>query len=99
GAVWYSQRAEIHTIAEGEIKAMRQDPAAWQLQERDASYLFRDLDAQGVAAVGLTPGSVLVSARAGAKYYVADASGVLPRALYQRLDDKQDFELAVVDGR
>lgn len=95
---WGSPKIDNGGVLTQEIKAMRLDSAAWHQQERDASQLFAELDQQQVSAVGLTPGAVLVSTKSGDKYYVADAMGALPRALYQRLDAQQGFALAVVDG-
>ncbi len=93
-----SPKVNNESILTPEIKAMREDSAAWHQLERDASQLFTELDQGQVSAVGLTPGAVLVSTKSGDKYYVADALGVLPRVLYQRLDTQQGFALAVVDG-
>ncbi|MET0377768.1 MAG: AAA family ATPase, partial [Spongiibacteraceae bacterium] len=95
---WGSPKAGSESVLTQEIKTMRLDSKAWHQQERDASHLFAELDQQQVSAVGLTPGAVLVSTKSGDKYYVADAFGVLPRALYQRLDTQKGFALAVVDG-
>jgi cell division protease FtsH len=95
---WMAPATVNEVVLSPELKAMRLDTGAWHQREQDASHLFKDLDQKRVAAVGLTPGAVLVSTVDGGKYFVADAFGVLPRSLYQRLDSQSGFELAVVDG-
>ncbi len=87
------------TVFNAEIAAMRQDASPWLVRERDTSYLFSDIDRQGVTAVGLATGAVLVSAQSGEKYYVADTgTAALSRALYDRLNHNQNFALAIVSG-
>lgn len=92
------ERTETGSAFNAEILSMRSDAAPWRERERDASYLFGELDRQQVAAVGLTKDAVLVSDSNRDKYYVADAGGMLSRALYQRLDQKQGFALAIVSS-
>lgn len=93
---WLSAPDTVQAVLNREISAMRQDAAPWFARERDASYLFGELDEQRVVAVGLGKEAVLVSAENGEKYYVADTGGALPRALYGRLDQNQHFALALV---
>lgn len=82
-----------------EITAMRHSAAPWFERERDASYLFREIDQAHVAAIGLTKDAVLVSGGGSEKYYVVDVGGALSRALYQRLDREQNFALAIVGSK
>src|SRR5690606_16693151 len=95
---WFDRNAASLVAFNPEIEAMRESAAPWRQSEREASYLFSALDQQKVAAVGITADAVLVSETGGEKFHITDANGVLSRALYQRLDEKQNFALAIVAG-
>lgn len=98
---WWSENAPAtdDVAFNAEITAMRRDSSPWLDRERDTSYLFAELDQQHVVAVGIGADAVLVSAKNGEKYYVADTgTAALSRALYDRLNNNQHFALALVGG-
>lgn len=57
------------------LLAMRDDPARWTKHEGDASTLMRDLRAGAVAGAAIAGNGILVSAKDGREYFVADPSG------------------------
>ncbi|WP_169307513.1 ATP-dependent metallopeptidase FtsH/Yme1/Tma family protein [Chitiniphilus eburneus] len=81
-------------------QAMREQPDAWFAAERDLSTLARDLDADRVAALGLARNSVLVSTRAGARYFVQDGRGtpVAQWALDRYRDHATPFQVVMLNN-
>jgi cell division protease FtsH len=96
GLFWHGYSPTDSAGLAPEIVAMRSDAGPWQQREHDAAFLFRELDAGRVSAVGLGNEAVLVSTSAGDRYYVANAGEALSRALFQRLDQGQQFALATL---
>lgn len=59
-------------VLAGNAQEMRNNPQAWGHSEKDASTLMTDVRSDNIAAIGLTPSAILVSTRAGARYFVTD---------------------------
>ena len=57
------------------LLAMRADPGRWTKHEGDASTLMRDLRGNAVAGAAIAGAGILVSAKDGREYFVADPSG------------------------
>src|SRR5580698_1332997 len=60
---------------------MRNDPAGWAHEEKDASTMLRDIHDANVAAIGVSPNAILVSRRDGSKYFVTDHNATFSHAL------------------
>ncbi|WP_345815094.1 AAA family ATPase [Paraburkholderia sp. PREW-6R] len=82
-SLWiYQQRtARPAPALTGVASQMRHDPSAWTHEEQDASQMLRDIHDAKVAAIGVSPGAILVSMRDGAKYFVTDHNATFSHAL------------------
>src|SRR5690606_18887269 len=79
GFAWHWHSPATGAGLSEEIVAMRSDAAPWRQREHDAAWLFRELDAGQVSAVGLAEDAVLVTTRAGDRFHVASAGEALHR--------------------
>ena len=82
-SVWHYQRREarLAPALTGVASQMRDDPAAWTREEKDASAMLRDIRDANVAAIGVSPNAILVSKRDGSRYFVTDHNATFSHAL------------------
>ncbi|SOE62172.1 cell division protease FtsH [Caballeronia arationis] len=97
-ALWrHEQRsAQLDSALDGVASQMRTDTALWTRQEKDASEMLRDIRTQDVTAIGVSPNAILVSTRAGAKYFVTDHNGAFSNALLlgeMKVDARPPYQL------
>ncbi|SDR23288.1 cell division protease FtsH [Paraburkholderia fungorum] len=83
GVLWYAQHRNEPDAAAltGVASQMRNDPAAWTHEEKDASEMLRDIHDAKVTAIGVSPSAILVSRRDGLKYFVTDHNATFSHAL------------------
>jgi len=81
------------------IQQMRKHPGDWKA-EKDFSGLLADFNSNQIAAIGISPSAVLVTTRAGSRYFVKDYAAKISGSIlsqYQAMSH-QTFELAVLSS-
>ena len=103
GSLFYFRQrtatAQAEAGFERTIQQMRRHPAEWNT-ERDVSALLADLKADGVAAIGISPSRLLVSTRAGKRYFVMDDGGKISGQILANygMPGHASFPLAVLSA-
>ena len=85
---------------DGTIQQMRKHPRDWKA-EKDFSGLMADFKSNNIAALGISPAAVLVTTRAGSRYFVTDYAAKISGSIiteYEKVGH-QPFELAVLSGK
>ncbi|MFA9441359.1 AAA family ATPase [Uliginosibacterium sp. sgz301328] len=96
GVFAYVRGQEPAPTSLGEVaQQMQRSPGDWLKTEKDGGRLAEDLRNNNVVAAGLAPDGVIVSTRAGEKYFVSDMNGYFASALTNDLADK-DYQIVVL---